>query len=333
MTVPHPQGFPSTGRLMSIPEAAASIRSGRFLCIAGDETPLRKLPAGNWIGGTSPYFMDETGGTTDRERVFVCELPVGDTPPDIRFYDVSSLPNVCVNGPGNGYTLIILPAFSDTHVAYARGAADFRDMFVKPIAGWISGVHLDELDTARPAVVDGRTGHFDHDRAVVMHVPLPPDRYARIDIVNGLQQGDGDRIRFPHTGFSADACFVNGTATNLADYFAANQTDTRLPLVADYCGAQINVSIAKVDTAAHRVDFYAPVFNDVEYRLAAPPGDACGNFADTAAAAFSCNCILNYLYDGLEGRRTGSLTGPMTFGEIAYLLLNQTLVYLTIEPA
>jgi hypothetical protein len=27
------------------------------------------------------------------------------------------------------------------------------------------------------------------------------------------------------------------------------------------------------------------------------------------------------------------MTGPMTFGEIAYQLLNQTLVYLTVEDA
>ena len=46
---------------------------------------------------------------------------------------------------------------------------------------------------------------------------------------------------------------------------------------------------------------------------------------------FTCNCILNYVYSELEGKKTGTLTGPMTFGEIAYQLLNQTIVYLTIE--
>jgi hypothetical protein len=42
--------------------------------------------------------------------------------------------------------------------------------------------------------------------------------------------------------------------------------------------------------------------------------------------------VLNYLHGSLEGRRTGSLQGPMTFGEIAYQLLNQTLVQITVEP-
>ena len=46
---------------------------------------------------------------------------------------------------------------------------------------------------------------------------------------------------------------------------------------------------------------------------------------------FSCNCVLNYLYSNLEGKKVGSFTGPMTFGEIAYVLLNQTLVYLQVQ--
>jgi hypothetical protein len=41
--------------------------------------------------------------------------------------------------------------------------------------------------------------------------------------------------------------------------------------------------------------------------------------------------VLNYLHGSLEGRRTGALQGPMTFGEIAYQLLNQTLVQINIE--
>ena len=50
-----------------------------------------------------------------------------------------------------------------------------------------------------------------------------------------------------------------------------------------------------------------------------------------AHPAFSCNCILNFLYANLEGMRTGEATGPFTFGEIAYIQLNQTLVYVTFE--
>lgn len=37
------------------------------------------------------------------------------------------------------------------------------------------------------------------------------------------------------------------------------------------------------------------------------------------------------MYAHLEGKKTGAIKGPMTFGEIAYILLNQTMVYLTFE--
>lgn len=42
---------------------------------------------------------------------------------------------------------------------------------------------------------------------------------------------------------------------------------------------------------------------------------------------FSCNCILNNLYGKLEGNVTPPFAGLVTFGEVAYHLLNQTLVY------
>jgi hypothetical protein len=106
-----------------------------------------------------------------------------------------------------------------------------------------------------------------------MHVPLPADKYAHIDIINLFVPGDGDRIRFPAKGFSVSECRINGEPTNFARYVISNAIDTRLPLVADYSGAMINVSIKAVDLGKGVVDFYAPVFDDVEYRFAAPVTD------------------------------------------------------------
>jgi hypothetical protein len=85
------------------------------------------------------------------------------------------------------------------------------------------------------------------------------------------------------------------------------------------------------------VTCYAPVFPGVDYRLARPVSDYAAAFqaaepAESAAAVFACNCILNYLSGALEGKRVG-IAGPITFGEIAYHLVNQTLVYLAVEEA
>jgi len=65
-----------------------------------------------------------------------------------------------------------------------------------------------------------------------------------------------------------------------------------------------------------------PVGNYAQRFLAAIP-------KDIGPTVFCCNCIQRYLYGALEGRSTGSLQGPIAIGEIAYQLLNQTLVHVT----
>jgi hypothetical protein len=169
-------------------------------------------------------------------------------------------------------------------------------------------------------------------------VPLPDQLRARIDIVNVFRPGAGDSIRFPATGFSAGECLINGRPENFAEYLLKREIDTRLPLVANYSGAMINVSMKAIDRDERRVDFYAPVFQDTEYKLALPVDDYVRAFEQAMpeanpSLAFCCNCILNYLYSGLEGKKTGGMVGPITFGEIAYQLVNQTLVYCGIERA
>lgn len=331
-----PPARPVSGTLMALQDALVAIRSGAYLSIAADEALLRRLPPGNWLAGSIPYFMAQDGGETSRQKLFVTELPTHAGTPQLRWYDAASLHKVALDAPAHGLTVLIVPAFSDVHSRFAREAPAFEDMYMKPLVGWIAGVHLDDLGQAAPVVANGQTLVFSHDKALAVHIPLPESIYPRIDILNLFQPGGGDAIRFPSTGFSAQECFVNGQLMNLAQYLAQKGIDTRLPLVADYSGAMINVSFKAVDAAAGRVDFYAPVFDDVEYRIAEPVPDYARSFAqslpgDALGARWSCNCILNYLYGGLEGQRTGPITGPMTFGEIAYQLLNQTMVYVNLE--
>lgn len=322
--------------LISISQAAELIQAGCFLSIAGDEAALRQLPTGHWIGGTIPYFMADQGGTSSRDSVFVTEVDGYSEAPILRFYDPAALPQICRNGPENGYSILIIPAFSSCHANFARNAPNYEEMYMKPLIGWIAGTHLDDLGHSTPKVVLGSTGEFAENMAVVMDVPLAPGKFAQIDIVNLFRPGRGARITFAETGFAAGDCLIDGNKGNLVDYLISNKIDTRLPLVADYSGAMINVSIKGIDQAARRADFYAPVFPAVEYRIAEPVNDYLTAFQAELpqldnGISFSCNCILNYLYSSLEGQRTGHVVGPMTFGEIGYQLLNQTLVYLTIN--
>lgn len=324
-----------SGSLVSLENASAAILAGKCLSIAGDEQLLRKLPAGQWIGGTIPYFMGQEGGKTTKDELFMTEMPCFEKEADIVFYSQEELHHICKNAPENGYTLLVLPAFSDVHIHYAKEAQNFADMFMKPIVGWVSGFHLGDSGVGAK-VINGRTLQMEDKRALAMHVTLPAEKMARVELVNLFEQGDGDAIRMSNTGFTATDCTVNGTPMLFSEYVTKNNIDVRLPLVADYSGAAINVCIKEVRENEQAVDFYGPLFTDKDYRFAAPIVDYVAQFknavpSEAFKASFACNCVLNYLYLELEGKKVSDVHGPVTFGEIAYQLVNQTMVYLIVE--
>ncbi len=324
-------------QLYSVQETATAIDSGKVLWLAGDETLLKQLPKGRWIGATIPYFMSPEGGQTSRDKIFVHELnPRVAQKIQVKFYNTGTIHNITKEAPENGFSILLLPALTDIHLQYAQNAPDYEDMYLKPVAGWVAGVHLDDLNSAKPKVFNGGTGESSDEKAVVMHVTLAPGKVANIGIVNIQEQGDGDTFEFQQTGFSTEKVLVNGVEQNFADYLVTNEIDIKQPLVADYSGASINVSFRDIDKGNKVVSFYAPVFHGVEYKLAKPVNEYIDSFINALpkldnGVSFSCNCILNYLYSELEGKKTPPMFGPMTFGEIAYQLLNQTLVYLEIE--
>ncbi|MDP2607619.1 MULTISPECIES: hypothetical protein [unclassified Oceanobacter] len=338
----HPDSRPGSGNvpghLMTVAAAARIIQSGRGVSIAGDEAALRQLPKGFWIGGTIPYFMSEDGGLCSRELVFVNELPAASGAPDLCTYDERSIEGVCNDAPDNGFTVLIVPAFSEVHQRFAKNAPEFDNMYLQPLVGWVAGIHLDDLssDKVSPKVVFGPTGEFHDNLAVAMHVAIDGDKAAGIEIINLFQPGNGPVIRFPESGLSATEVDIDGVSTNLANYLHSSGADTRLPLVADYCGAYINVSFQNVNATTGEVTFYAPVYAGQAYRLAGAIPPYAEAFAqqvphDDGEIAFCCNCILNYLYGELEGKKTDRMHGPITFGEIAYQLVNQTMVYLRVS--
>lgn len=320
--------------LVDFATAAKMIESGKAFSLAGDETLLKRLPKGNWIGGTIPYFMAESGGATSKTELFVTEIPAAASDVKIAWYEEKDLGRLVPDAPDNGFSVIIIPATSPAHVSYAKNAPGYEGIFLKPMIGWIAGVHLDDLGKIAAKAFNGSTGVSSEAKAIVMHVALPRNKQASIGIVNLFRQGKGDVISFEEEGFLVADCLVAGKKANFADYLASRKIDTRLPLVADYSGTMVNVSVQSVDEKNRTVALYAPVFKGVQYRIADPVPDYVKSFAASMPASvhpvFACNCILNYLYAGLEGKKTGSITGPVTFGEIAYQLLNQTLAYLEI---
>lgn len=321
--------------LITVEQAIQRIQAGEVLLLAGDESLLKQLPQGTWIGGTIPYFMSETGGQCNTQLLFAHPLPKDVHVTKIKHYTETELEQIPEDASENGFSVIIIPATSAAHVAYAQNAPSYPNIFFKPIIGWIAGVHLDQVGAVNPKVFNGQTTEMTEQAAVVMHVSLPNDQVALINIFNLFEQGDGDEIYFEEEGFTITDCIINGKPHNFAQYLLEKKADIKYPLVADYCGAMVNVSFQGIDIENHTVNLYAPVFAHTVYKIAAPVEDYVSAFKkafpEGVEPIFACNCILNYLYSELEGKKTGAIVGPMTFGEVAYQLLNQTLVYLEIK--
>jgi hypothetical protein len=322
--------------VLTVQETSDLIRSGKKIFVAGDESLLAALPSGEWIGGTIPYFMSEDGGLFTRDRVQVTVLPDFVTNAEIKLYSVGELDRIPADYKPNGFAYVVIPAFSEAHQKFSHECSTWPGVFNRPMTGWIAGIDLKDLGKVSPKVFNGQTGESSASKAAVMHVDLPAEKFAKVNIINLFHQGSGDTITFPSAGFEATDCFINGQKRNFAEYVETMKVNIQQPLVADYMGAMVNASFQAVDAKAGKVAFYAPVFPGMEYKIADPVGDYEKKFdeelkAKDVSPVFTCNCILNYLYANLEGKKTGHIVGPMTFGEIAYMLLNQTLVYLTFE--
>ena len=264
----------------TVAETADLITAGRRVLLAGDESALRGLPRGNWIGGTIPYFMTSEGGLCVRDKIFVTELPDDIIEAEPRVYDARELRDVYRDAKPSGFSLIILPGGSAVHEAFAVQAPTYPGFGTRSLVGWVAGVHLDDQTSVRPKVFSGVDGVPLSDRAVVMHMSVPAEKAVHVGILNIFQSVDRDK---------------------------------------------------------GEVTFDTPVFAGIDYKHAGPVGDYVAEFTARiprtieGVLVFSCNCILNFVYSKLEGRTTGAMVGPVTFGELPYQLMNQTLAHVTLS--
>jgi len=339
---------------------ADMIRSGETLMLSGTDEMLTGLPNGNWVGGTSSYFMNEDGGQKNIDKIFVTKLPPDVKLEQVKFYDSEHLANISKDSPDNGFTYLLIPFGTSTHLDYAEKAPFFPGQFTKVTIGWVAGVALGEIGKKSTKVFNGQNGQISETDALAMHCSLPENKYAIISTINIYGADKKATIVFPNSGFEVSNCFINGEPTNIVKYMKENNIDmkhpivtnfqfgsavskrldtsgytsfTEYPVTADHGGNYVNISFASIkDDKAH---LFAPIFKDVKYYFARP-ADYLTEFNKNTTAvskelAFSFSCILNYTNSNLEGKITKGMYGPFTFGEIAYQLLNQTLVYLDIK--
>ncbi len=324
-----------TSKLYTFEEVVAMIKQGMILSLAADERLLKKLPIGNWIAGTIPYFMDEDSCKFDQNKIFVNQIELYNDEYKIEIYDENSIENIVKDTYKNGYTILIIPPFTKIHQNYAIQTEFLDGLYNNPIVGWVSGSDLNSNDV--PKVFCGKTNEIFENKAVAIHVSLPDNKFAQVNIVNIFKpNANGDEIKFYNDAFEVSNCMINGRDVNFAEYIMENNIDSKLPLIANYSGASINVCIKEVDIENKKVSFFAPVFKSKSYKLPQQVPNYISKFDEEtqnlpSTNLFSCNCVLNYLYGELEGKNIKNVNGPITFGEIAYSLLNQTLVTLTVD--
>jgi len=323
-------------QLCDVAEANALIDRGHVLHIAGDEQALRQLHCGHWIGGTTPYILTSQGGIVEREKVFVSSMPVTATAATIHFVDIGHIPALSTEAPRNGFTIVIAPAMSEIHTIYGLTAASIPGIRDIAILGWIAGVDLDGRQKNTAKVFNGLTGEAADDRIVALHAALPSNREAVVDIVNLARPGTGDAFVFSAPSFSVQKCEINGEVQDLYAYALRNNLDLKQPLVTDLNGEYISVSFKAFDGESRSVKFYAPVMKGRVYRLAdSVPDyrDALIRFAarQKLEPVLSFNCVHNFAYGGLQGDQFNPLPGPAVFGELAHVLMNQTLVCLSVK--
>ena len=322
--------------LLTAKETSDLIETGVFIVIAGADEILASLPRGNWIGGTTAYIMTPKGQTPPPDCLMCSVLGKGGEC-RIAVLEQATLSQITDGRYKSGFTYLLLPAFSEVHYRYALEAPAIPGLFNQPIFGWVTGVHMSEIGERSPKAFDGRTGIAYENAAVALHMELPSAFVVNIDLVNPFIEGNGPPIVFLETGFNGGVCTIDGRLTNFAKYLIEDNIDISMPLVANYAGELINVSIRAVNTACGDVQFFAPVVAGETYRLAEPRADytrcmaACARSLDRPENALVCRCILNHLDPGLASADTAGFVGPVTFGEIAYILLNQTLVVLNGE--
>lgn len=325
----------STKQLYTKSEVKAMIEQGKTLLLAGDESLLKDLPDGNWVGGTIPYFMTTDGGQFSQDKIYVNDISSEITDFTINVYDKNNIDQIVKNSFDNGFSYIIIPALTSVWSKYALESPEWENIYVNPVVGWICGVKYEDFGKVLPRTFAGNQSFT--DKAVVMHTKLPQDKVARAEIINVYEQGNGDDLYFEERGFGNNEVIVNGKKYNLFNYLNENKIDETLPLVANYAGANINVgSIWNKEEG--RADLFAPVFPETPYKVAksrdidyaAEFKEKISNDAD-ANILFSCNCLFNFVNFGLMGKNIANVTGPVTFGEIAYHVVNQTFVYLVIE--
>ncbi len=328
-------------RLLEIDEVKSMISEGKVLALTGHFDVLNKLPKGNWVGATSPYFyIKGQNAFIDNQRVFVTDFTPHAKDFKISNYTYETISTVAERGFDNGFTFLALPPHSEITSSFSLNSMHYPKIFDNPVFGLVAGSLMEEFQTATNiSVYNGQTGDIHIDKGVALHVGIEDHQVARLEIINVFEPNLDVVIDIDEDATVIKDCLINGEKRNLYDYMKENELLSYLtPFMSNLGGAMINFSPLLFDEENRQVIFAVPLIGKEKVYFGRPLNNYPEAFGKAIRAIpesredliFSCNCVSNYLFGDMENNDLG-VSGMVAFGEIGYRLLNQTFTYVVID--
>ena len=326
--------------LFSVEEVIAMIEKGDTLLLAGDSPLLSTLPKGKWIAGVTNQFIEKGKALmSSREKIFVHNMT--NIAVDVKFevYDASTMHRIYDDAFDNGFSVLIIPFHSDAKNEYALNCVDYSNFANRPVCGWASATPFFTGDSRDVSIVfSGESGLSYDEAGVVMHIALPPEKYAELHTFNPYIPVKGDVIQFEENGALFENVLVNGVRQNFRQYMIDQKIDrspkTLNVLVGDYAGILINTVIfPELENADEKtVTLGNPVFKEISYSFAQLNAEESYKNMQQIdnEIVFSFSCVANYEFPDDFVKYLTHTDGPFVFGEFAYFLLNNTTVYVTV---
>lgn len=317
-------------------EVEKFILEGKVMLLSGSDKALQGLPKGKWIAGTDYYFMDGVGKIDD-EMIFVDDFTDFAIDCRILSFDQTDIHNIASESFENGFTLITIPIDSPVYFTFSNNSLTYKDIYKNPVVGFVSCILLEDLGVAKSKTAIGTNPVLSETKAAVMHIKLSDKYTARAEIMNfDIIDRKSSVLKFPINSFVQSDCIIDGKEGNIADFLndLKNTGVGVTPLITNMNGAFVNRDIRFIDNDNRTVSFFSPVYEGDEYRMSKSPGNYLETFnkrlsgKENVAACFSCTSY--FLGGNFEGHKI-DYNGIYAFGEIAYQLLNKTIVTLEID--
>jgi len=139
-------------KLYTKQEVIDFINNGRVMLLTGSEKALSGLPKGNWIGGTSLYFVDSVG-KLDEDKIFVDDFTLVAQNSKMAVFNEKNIQDIAKNGYKNGFIVVTLPIDSQVYYTFANNALAYEGMFDNPVVGYVAATKFEDYGKKIPKVV------------------------------------------------------------------------------------------------------------------------------------------------------------------------------------